>query len=97
MDKKLWFKAKCFGWGWRPVTWQGWAIIAMYVFALTANFIFVNNHVDSNSDFLIQFFPQTYILTIFLIIICYATGEKPSWHWGFKKKINIIESDAPKK
>jgi len=83
--KLLWFKAKHFGWGWYPCTWQGWGVLLMYVFALISNTIFVNNHVSSVSDLFIQFFPQTYILTVFLIIICYATGEKPGWHWGWKK------------
>ena len=80
----LWFRAKRFGWGWYPVTWQGWAIILMYVFVLFANTRYINNHEFSNSDFLMQFFPQTYILTVFLIIICYTTGEKPRWRWGCK-------------
>ena len=85
MDKKYWFRAKSFGWGWYPCTWQGWAVLVMYVFSMISNFVFVDHYVHSASDFLIQFFPQTYILTVFLIIVCYATGEKPSWHWGFKK------------
>ncbi len=101
MEKKnyLWFKAKRFGWGWYPCTWQGWVILLMYVFALVLNSIFVNNHVNSMPDLALQFFPETYVLTIFLIIICYVTGEKPSWNWGFKKKekINIVDSDADKK
>jgi uncharacterized membrane protein YhaH (DUF805 family) len=95
-QKKLWFKAKSYGWGWTPCTWQGWAIIAMYIFAIISNVIFVNNHVGSSSDFLMQFFPNVYILTVFLIIICYLSGEKPAWRWG-NKKINIIESDASEK
>ncbi len=85
-DKKLWFKAKRFGWGWYPCSWQGWAVLCMYVFVLISNSIFLNNHVNSISDLLIQFFPDTYILTVFLIIICYTTGEKPKWHWGYKDK-----------
>jgi len=84
-EKMLWFRAKRYGWGWYPLTWQGWGIILMYAFAIASNFIFANNHVNSVSDFLIQFFPQGYILTVFLIIICYTTGEKPGWRWGAKK------------
>ena len=85
-NKKLWFRRKIFGWGWYPITWQGWGVIILYVLDLISNAIFANNHVNSNSDFLMQFFPHYIVLTIFLIIICYATGEKPKWTWGFKKK-----------
>ena len=83
---KIWFKAKEYGWGWYPVTWQGWVIILMYLFSCISMTIFVNNHSLSTSDFFIQFFPNIAILTIFLIIICYARGEKPGWRWGVKKE-----------
>jgi uncharacterized membrane protein YhaH (DUF805 family) len=83
-QEKLWFKSKRYGWGWTPCSWQGWAIIAMYVFVILSNVIYLNNHEFSNSDFLMQFFPGTYILTVFLIIICYKTGETPRWRWGEK-------------
>lgn len=28
--KGYWFKAKLYGWGWTPVTWQGWCVILVY-------------------------------------------------------------------
>lgn len=83
---QFWFKAKKYGWGWYPATWQGWAILVMYVFALNSNFLFVNNTEHSVSDVLMNFFPNAYILTVFLIIICYTTGEKPKWRWGSKEQ-----------
>lgn len=82
MDKKLWFKAKRFGWGWYPVTWQGWGILVMYIFSLFSLGIFSDKQTMSDFDFLVHFFPTVFILTVFLIIICYAHGEKPKWNWG---------------
>lgn len=81
----LWFRAKRFGWGWYPVSWQGWAIIVMYVFVIFANDVYLIRHESSISDYLMQFFPTAFILTVFLIIICYAFGEKPGWRWGIIK------------
>ena len=94
MHKKLWFRAKRYGWGWYPRTWQGWAILLMYVFAVFANAVYVGNHELSGSDFIRPFFAQTYILTVFLIIICSATGEKPYWRWGRPKEemLDIVDS-----
>ncbi len=91
MEKKLWFRAKRYGLGWYPVSWQGWAILAMYVFVVFANARYLNRHEFSNSDFLMQFFPQTYILTVFLIIICSATGEKIRWRWGKKGAEEMLD------
>lgn len=85
-EQKLWFKNKKYGWGWTPCSWQGWGILAMYFFAMIADMIYFNNHEFSDSDFLMQFFPQVYILTVFLLIICYKTGEKPRWQWGNRSK-----------
>ena len=30
-EKKLWFKAKRFGYGWTPIVWQGWAFLIVCV------------------------------------------------------------------
>jgi hypothetical protein len=70
--KPYWFKAKHYGWGWYPVTWQGWVITLLFVqsFAVTA----------PNPELM----PLTIILVAALLIICYNTGEKPSWRWGDK-------------
>lgn len=81
MEKKLWFKAKRFGWGWTPCTWQGWAILVLYFVGLVPIFIFGDAQPKSFFEVL-RLFPQVLVLTIFLIIICYVTGEKPRWRWG---------------
>ncbi len=92
MDNNLWFRNKKYGWGWTPCSWQGWAVLAMYFFAVITNIISINNRAFSNSDFLTQFFPQIYIMTVFLLIICYAKGEKPRWQWGDKNE-NAVPTD----
>ena len=97
MEKQLWFKAKRFGWGWYPCTWQGWAILAMYIFALTSDFVFVDMTQHSASDTLMNFFPNAYILTVFLIIICYAKGEEPKWQFKITNDELEIKSDNTKK
>lgn len=58
----------------------------MFVFALTANVLYLNRHESSVSDFLMQAVPQIFILTAFLIIICYEKGDAPYWRWGKGKE-----------
>lgn len=81
-ESKLWFKRKSFGWGWTPVSWQGWAVLALYFLGLIKFFRESDLTSHSGSDFLINFAVPFTMLTIFLIIICYIKGEKPKWQWG---------------
>ncbi len=85
IGEKKWFRVKRYGFGWTPSTWQGWAVILLYVFIM----IFGVNRIVTLADdsqlvgisislFLIP-------LTAVLILICYIKGEKPGWHWGKDK------------
>jgi len=80
-----WFKAKLYGWGWTPATWQGWLIIVVYVALVSALAITreesIPGNPDSGSNFLTFALPMI-VLTALLIYICYKKGEKPRWQWG---------------
>ncbi len=84
-----WFKAKLYGWGWTPATWQGWCIILAYVALIFTLIISIEKDIpgnpDSGSNFLTLALPII-ILTTLLIFICYKKGEKPRWQWGPPKK-----------
>jgi ACR3 family arsenite efflux pump ArsB len=80
-NKKLWFKAKRFGWGWYPCSWEGWMVILLYVVVITIHSINIERFADSGKEVIINFVIPLIINTIFLIIICYARGEKPYWRW----------------
>jgi len=74
--KKIWFKKKRFGLGWRPVTWEGWAIIVGFVAIEVWNFMRIDAVSHSNSDTLRPFIIQTFLLMIVLVVICYSRSEK---------------------
>lgn len=84
--KEKWFKAKSYGWGWTPATWQGWSVILLFVIIVAFLFFSIDSNSHSASDTMINFIPNVVILSMVLIIICYLTGEKPSWNWGNKRK-----------
>ncbi|HLC72520.1 MAG TPA: hypothetical protein VJH37_02975 [Candidatus Nanoarchaeia archaeon] len=81
--KKLWFKAKSYGWGWYPVTWEGWLVTVLFVLLILFWEMLVMKH---NMD-IMYFLIGVLLLTGAIIAICYKTGEKPEWRWGKKKKI----------
>lgn len=87
--KGLWFKAKLYGWGWTPVTWQGWLILLVYIALIlalvTSREEYIPGNEMSGSNFLVFALPII-LLTIVFVIILYKKGERPRWQWGSKDK-----------
>jgi len=83
--KGLWFRAKHYGWGWYPVTWQGWTIIAVFILAILGNYKRLEAVAITERELMKFFIPETIVLTLILIWISYKKGEKPEWRWGNKK------------
>ena len=81
-NKKLWFKRKRYGWGWFPVSVEGWLVIVIYVASMFYLAKSINATQDSDSDFLINFAVPFTVLSSILIAICYWKGETPKWSWG---------------
>lgn len=77
-DKKIWFKAKCYGWGWYPCSWQGWLVILIWAVVFTLSLVMIeeNDHEIGKNLAIIL------IITAFLIYISWKKGEKPRWRWG---------------
>ena len=86
MEKKLWFKRKTYGWGWTPVSFEGWLVLLIYA----AVNIWIFRNLDalshSGSDTLIAFAPRFLALAAILYFICIYKGEKPKWQWGKKSE-----------
>lgn len=76
MANNLWFKRKTYGYGWTPTTWQGWAVIVVWLIL----FYFAVTKIDSEIVKLVSIL----ILTGILIFVSYKKGEKPKWQWGKK-------------
>lgn len=79
--KQLWFRAKRYGWGWYPVTWQGWTITLGYV-GLIFLFASVVEKDATTEDLILIYFIPLILATGVFVGIAYKTGEKPRWRWG---------------
>ena len=78
MEKKLWFKRKTYGYGWTPVTWQGWAFIAIWIIVFYFTIVSMDH----------EWFKNLIIIAILigiLVFVSYKKGEKPRWQWGEKE------------
>ena len=82
--KKLWFRAKRWGWGWYPIAWQGWVVIIIYVAFIIKFALVADLYKHSGSDALFAFAVPYVIATSALLAICYKKGEVLGWHWGNK-------------
>jgi len=80
-NKKLWFKAKKFGWGWYPASWQGWLITIVYIGVILALALSLDEGSTNKETVFVLVIPLI-LLTITFIRIAYRTGEKPEWRWG---------------
>ena len=90
-----WFKRKLFGWGWTPVTWQGWLVtVALIAFVVWRGIVFDTVVMAGNTEptqaQLLWFFAQVFGAILVLIVIAWRTGETPKWQWGIPKKEDKI-------
>jgi hypothetical protein len=77
-DRKIWFPAKKYGWGWgAPRTWQGWVVVVVWLAAVELLNYFVRPEISSG-----KFFGLIVLMVIVLLAICLWKGEKPRWRWG---------------
>lgn len=80
---RIWFKRKCYGWGWYPSTWQGWLVIAGFFAAMLLAGWLVGKWAGGDDDLFARVFvPVTFVLAAILIFISWRKGESPRWQWG---------------
>jgi len=77
-----WFKRRLYGWGWVPVSWQGWLFILAWISLFVQFFLIIDKNSHSSSDTIITMIIPSVLLFIILFLIGYGTGEKPHWSWG---------------
>ena len=89
--KEIWFKARPFGWGWYPATWQGWFVVYAAVGAI---FYGVHDAPEleaagmTEAEILPLLLTRIGIPVVVLIAISIAKGEKSEWRWSWKSMEN---------
>ena len=92
MSKKYWSKRKRYGWGWTPVTWQGWTMVFVWlIIVLGSSFILSGSAKNEMSPEGWVYLSIVFLSTIPLILLSYKTGPKPRWRWGKKDDDNPDE------
>lgn len=92
MKNKLWFRRKTYGWGWTPISWQGWLVtFATILIPLAIRLIMKAYGFEKPVQYFYTF-ASIPIVFMGLILVCFRYGEKPRWQWGIKRtKLSHID------
>jgi len=83
--ERYWFKAKRYGYGWTPATWEGWVVFLVWLVAfirLTA-FFSVQMQISGPGN-VYWYVPLVFLITGALVWVSWAKGEPARWRWGEK-------------
>jgi len=85
MMTHLWFKARSYGWGWTPVTIEGWLVLLAFLAALFISAGVFGYCLRMGAD--VRIATVVFVLWIAflagaLIVVAWLTGERPRWRWG---------------
>lgn len=90
--KKYLMKRRRYGWGWVPVTWQGWLLLAMqFAVILTAASFLPAKPAQPTISELVRFFLIVALTIGVLILVTIQASPSPRWRWGKKKSDNPDE------
>ncbi len=81
VKNKYWSKRKRYGWGWTPVTWQGWTAVGVWAVFILGGMSYVN---ESSPSSVWIYISSVFLSIIPLFLIFYKTGPSPRWRWGKK-------------
>lgn len=77
--RRLWFRAKSYGWGWYPATWEGYLVTVLFVLAIAARTAgFVSDPVGN--AWLLVF--DLIIASALFMAVAALSGEKPYFAWA---------------
>ena len=82
--KGFWFRRKLYGWGWFPVKWQGWFVIAIFILFILVSSLQLQSNPSPTDAGITGFMFKVFLSVIILILVCYKKGERPRWQWGIK-------------
>jgi hypothetical protein len=78
VSTEYWFPAKKYGWGWGPPNcWQGWVVVIGFVLLMLAGIPLIGPAAHP-----VRFVAYMTVLSLALVLVCYARGEPPKWRWG---------------
>jgi hypothetical protein len=73
LSRKPWFGPRRFGWGWSPITWEGWVVSLIFIAAIVAAGLLLSS--TRRTVVII-------LLVVALVLVSYLTSGPPGSTWG---------------
>lgn len=90
--KKYLMKRRRFGWGWIPVTWQGWVFLVLQLAIIfVAATSLPAKPTQPTTGELVRFFVIVGCAIAALVLVSIQWGPTPRWRWGKKQSDNPDE------
>ncbi len=83
-ENNYWFRPKRYGYGLRPISWQGW-LASLFLTALIILSAYLNNFFDqepSSADVWRYLLSVTILIIIFMRLAVPKTKGRMKWNWG---------------
>lgn len=91
-DRGYWFKRRRYGYGWTPVTWQGWSAVASFLtIVLVASTVLKDTPGNSYSLESLVYLTLIVLAAVSLVVISVKKGPSAKWRWGSKATDNPEE------
>lgn len=91
-NRVYWFKRRRYGYGWTPVTWQGWLVIILFMaIVLSASVVLGDTPRNTLSSDVLIYIALLFMAVVLLVFISVKKGPSPKWRWGVKKNDNLDE------
>ncbi len=85
MKQRYWFRAKKYGWGWVPATWQAWLVVAIWAAVYAGAIAALDLRFGGSWQGPAISVGVGFLWSAVLIYIAYKKGEPAHWSWGDKR------------
>ena len=81
--RRYWFRARRYGFGWTPCTWQGWATVGVWALLFTGLVTGASAAASASDDVVLGLLIVLSVAaTLALVWISWRMGEPARWRWG---------------
>lgn len=80
---RLWFRRHRYGFGWTPVTWQGFTVLAAALVVIGAAAVVLGTVAPEDAWWPVAvFIALTTVVAAALVRVSMVRGPAPRWRWG---------------